>query len=201
MNSVKPYEHTQMGWVILVASLLPVLALLPLAMSGVPPTVVLAILGLMLVIATLFASLTVGVDARAITLKFGIGVFRRRIDLAEVRAFGEVDNPWYWGWGIRWYPGGKLYNVSGSTAVELELRNKRRVRVGTDEPQALCAARPIGAIESALGACGLTQPTPSQVGDCCDLPSPGASDGSLAYDALSGTTTNRHGDAHCDRDR
>jgi len=100
----------------------------------------LILVALLLVLALLFATLTVRVDGEAISWRFGIGLIRRRIDLAEVRAFAEVQNPWYWGWGIRYYRGGKLYNVSGLSAVELALRNGERVRVGTDEPGELFRA-------------------------------------------------------------
>jgi hypothetical protein len=51
-----------------------------------------------------------------------------------------VRNPWYYGWGVRLTPHGILYNVSGLNAVELLLDDGRRVRVGTDEPDALVRA-------------------------------------------------------------
>jgi hypothetical protein len=79
-------------------------------------------------------------------VRFGIGLIRKRIDLAKVRAFRSVRNPWYWGWGIRLYPGGWLYNVSGLDAVELALDDGTELRVGTDEPERL-----VDALRRALG--------------------------------------------------
>jgi len=140
MSASEPYRHTQIGWVILVASLLPLLAFLPIVLLPGSRSVVLIAWAVMLVLASLFATLTVRVDDQRISLRFGIGLLCRRIELANLSAFAIVENPWYWGWGIRRYPGGKLYNVSGSDAVELVLHNNERVRIGTDEPAALCAA-------------------------------------------------------------
>ncbi len=146
MSLQQPYEHTQVGWVTLASLLLPigVLAwLMRLAGPGIAFSVPVAAL---VVLALLFGWLTVRVDGEAISWRFGIGLGRRRIDLAEIRAFAQVLNPWYWGWGIRWYREGTLYNVSGLAAVEFALRNGGRVRVGTDEPEALAAA-----LEAELG--------------------------------------------------
>jgi hypothetical protein len=146
MGLTKPYEHTQIGWVVLGSLLLPVPLFFVLGAAAGAKLPLLLVVALLLVMALLFASLTVRVDGEAISWRFGIGLVRRRIDLAEVRAFAEVENPWYWGWGIRYYRGGKLYNVSGLSAVELALRDGRRVRVGTDEPGELFRA-----LEAELG--------------------------------------------------
>jgi hypothetical protein len=51
-----------------------------------------------------------------------------------------VTNPWYYGLGIHWTPHGILYNVSGFSAVEVRLFPGTTFRVGTDEPDQLCAA-------------------------------------------------------------
>jgi hypothetical protein len=161
MGLTKPYEHTQIGWVMLGSLLLPVPLLLVLSTLPAANFPLLVMLGVLSVVALLFPTLTVRVDGEAISWSFGIGLIRRRIDLAEVRSFAEVQNPWYWGWGIRWYRGGKLYNVSGLSAVELALRSGHRVRVGTDEPSALFRA-----LEAELG-----QPVP--LSDLPAVASPG----------------------------
>ena len=49
----------------------------------------------------------------------------------------EVTTHWIYGWGIRWIPGGWLWNVSGLDGVELALVSGRRFRIGTDEPEQL----------------------------------------------------------------
>src|SRR5262249_1962826 len=133
------YRHTQFGWV--VVAILAVVALvvaisLPKEATGVG-WVPLALLGLVLV---LFLALTVEVDLEAIRVWFAPGVIRKRSPLAEVRSWRAVRNPWYCGWGIRVGPRAVLWNVSGFDAVELDLPEGRRFRIGTDEPEALLRA-------------------------------------------------------------
>jgi hypothetical protein len=134
------YRHTQIGWVILGV----MAAILAFVWSRLPPEVAAAAGFPLLLVAALtllvFSALTVEVDAEAIRLRFGIGLVRKRIPLAEVRSWREVRNPWYTGWGIRLGPGYVLWNVSGRDAVELALASGRCFRVGTDEPAALAAA-------------------------------------------------------------
>ena len=134
------YRHTQIGWVILGV----VAAILAFVWSRLPPEAA-AAAGFPLLLVTVltllvFSALTVEVDAEAIRLRFGVGLVRKRIPLAEVKAWREVRNPWYTGWGIRLGPGYVLWNVSGRDAVELALASGRCFRVGTDEPAALAAA-------------------------------------------------------------
>ena len=134
------YRHTQIGWVILGV----VAAILAFVWSRLPPGVAAAAGFPLLLLAALtllvFSALTVEVDAEAIRLRFGIGLVRKRIPLAEVKAWRVVRNPWYTGWGIRLGSGYVLWNVSGFDAVELHRASGRRFRVGTDEPAALLAA-------------------------------------------------------------
>ncbi len=147
MRMELPYEHVQVGWVILSSLLLPVaiLAMVASAVSSNVPLLVAA--GFLVLLAALFGTLRVRVDASALSIRFGIGIIRRRFALSDLRSFAEVENPWYYGWGIRLYPGGTLYNVSGLGAVELALRDGGRVRVGTDESAKLYLV-----LESILGA-------------------------------------------------
>jgi hypothetical protein len=53
-----------------------------------------------------------------------------------------IQQPWsqHCGWGIRWIGRGWLWNVSGLRAVELELRDGRRFRVGSNRPERLAEA-------------------------------------------------------------
>jgi hypothetical protein len=88
----------------------------------------------------LFGSLTVTVDTERVQLWFGPGLIRKRFDLSRILDAKAVRNPWWFGWGIRVIPDGWLYNVSGLDAVELLMGDGRKVRIGTDEPDALLAA-------------------------------------------------------------
>ena len=139
------YRHTQVGWTLIVLVVAVVLAELTIvAFSAPQSTLALALAGALVavvaVMLALFATLTVVVDDRTVSLSFGLGSLRREVMLADVVAVHKVRNHWYAGWGVRIIPRGRLYNVGGLDAVELEMDNGRVVRVGTDQPDALLAA-------------------------------------------------------------
>ena len=141
------YRHTQTGWAIIVA-LIAVAAVTPLLVAtiddGPLPLVFVAVI---LLLMAMFATLTIVVDDRHLGFHFTFGLIRKRIALADIRHYKAVRNPWYYGWGIHLYPGGVLYNVSGFQAVEVLLKGGKRLRIGTDEPDAV-----VRAIEGVIGA-------------------------------------------------
>jgi hypothetical protein len=131
------YRHTQFGTVILLSTFVigvPVTLLLLASQLLIPAIVAAAVLALTVLC---FGWLTVSIGDDTLDIRFGIGLIKKRIELSNVRAFQRVRNPWYWGWGIRLYPGGWLYNVSGLDAVELVLGDGKELRIGTDEPEEL----------------------------------------------------------------
>jgi hypothetical protein len=136
------YEHTQPGYVTgpaLAAGAL--ITYFPFQdASGAVGGVGLAMTGGLLVGAVLFSSLTVTVSDEDLCFYFGPGVWTRRIPLDAIEAVESVRNSAWHGWGIRFTHHGWLYNVSGLRAVELTVRDEGRLRVGTDEPEALAAA-------------------------------------------------------------
>ena len=134
------YRHTQFGKVIVVttAAIIP-LAALPAWLAGIA-TAAWLILGSMVVVLALFASLTVEIDAEHLRIRFGIGLIRKRFPLDQIDTCRPVTNPWIYGWGIRLTPHGWLYNVSGVEAVELKMKSGKTCRIGTDEPEVLIAA-------------------------------------------------------------
>jgi hypothetical protein len=131
------YRHTQVGWVIIASVLGSALALLALGQRGAIAAVLLPVAVVLLLVGIPFATLTVRVDEQDLLLFFGPGLVRKRVPLAEIRAYRAVKNPWYYGWGIHYFRGGAIYNVSGFGAVELMRKDGRRLRVGTDEPALL----------------------------------------------------------------
>lgn len=141
-----PYRHTQVGWTIIFPVLGGVFLLLLTVFflagpSDATAVLVSSIVAVILFIAlVLFGSLTVGVDSEAVDLAFGVGWVRVSVPLVDVSQARRVRNSWLMGWGVRMIPNGRLYNVSGLDAVELQLVNGRVVRVGSDEPDALLAA-------------------------------------------------------------
>ena len=139
------YRHTQIGWTLIVLVVAVVLAELTIvAFSSPQGTLALAFSGALVavvaVVLALFSTLTVTADDHALRLWFGLGLLRREVLLADVTAVRKVRNHWYVGWGVRIIPRGRVYNVGGLDAVELEMESGRVVRVGTDQPDALLAA-------------------------------------------------------------
>lgn len=121
------------------------------------PVETLLVLGLLILFTIVFLysshSLTVTVTRDEITLKFGSGPIRKRFAVSEIESATRVTNRWYNGWGIvrcrnlPWWNvlfphgwDGWIYNVSGFDAVELQLKNSEKHRIGTDEPDELLAA-------------------------------------------------------------
>ncbi len=99
--------------------------------------------------AYLFHSLTVKVSRDRVTLRFGPGLIRKSFDTINICNAGIVRNPWYYGWGIKLTPHGWLYRVSGFEAVQIELRNGRKYRIGSDQSKDL-----LEAIRTATGQAG-----------------------------------------------
>ena len=150
------YEHTQPGtlirWImgIVIVGLTVLMAAVkvwshPIYIQLIP----VASVAMLIICLALFHSLTVEIDETNMTVRFGPGPIRKVFLLNEIRSARVVRNKWWYGWGIRLTPHGWLYNVSGLDAVELELKDEKKFRVGTDRPEELLAA-----IQSATGRTG-----------------------------------------------
>ena len=137
------YRRTQFGRVIAASclpGLVPVVVLVYYIRTPAVNWVAAAIVGFLVLVLLLFGSLTVEISGGHVRIRFGIGLIRKRWPLDGIESCRSVRNIWLYGWGIRKIPGAWLYNVSGLDAVELKLKSGKRVRIGTDEPQALSAA-------------------------------------------------------------
>jgi hypothetical protein len=144
------YRHRQVGYLIIFSLAGTVLLLAILAVFAVPGReiwIVLAMEAFLLACLAAFSTLTAQVDRRWVSVYFALPWLRRRIPLAEITDCRPVRNHWLCGWGIRLIPRGWMFNVSGLSAVELDLAGGRHFRIGTDQPEELAAA-----IRSALGA-------------------------------------------------
>ena len=99
----------------------------------------LTLIGLIIVLTVLgiFSRLTVTIDDQVIKIQFGLRIIRKTFPLEEIEAHRVVKNPWYYGWGIRFTPRGWLFNVSGFSAIELQMKSGKRYRIGTDDPDDL----------------------------------------------------------------
>jgi hypothetical protein len=104
------------------------------------PWLVVSLFGLLVLGLLTYATLTVEIDAEHIRARFGIGLIRKSIPLADIARCEVVRTPSWWGWGMHWTPSGWLYNVSGRAAVRVEMRTERPVMIGSDEAERLKAA-------------------------------------------------------------
>ncbi len=137
---MEQYRHTQIGYLLITLYSIAILFLGYFnIMTNFHP---LALIGLIIVLMVLgtFARLTVTVDDQMIRIQFGVRIIRKNFPLKEIEAYRVVKNPWYYGWGIRFTPRGWLFNVSGFSAIELQMKNGKRYRIGTDDPDNLAAA-------------------------------------------------------------
>jgi hypothetical protein len=71
---------------------------------------------------------------------FGVGIIRKKVQVAEIASCEPIRIRWWYGWGIHLTPYGWLYNVAGWDAVVITLRNGRKFALGTDDPHGLAAA-------------------------------------------------------------
>ncbi|MBP8604605.1 MAG: hypothetical protein KBI46_02015 [Phycisphaerae bacterium] len=88
----------------------------------------------------MLSGLTVTINDERIRIQFGPGVFWKTYPVNKIADCRPVRNCWWWGWGIRWYIRGWLYNISGLDGVEITFKNGKKVRIGTDQPQSLADA-------------------------------------------------------------
>jgi hypothetical protein len=151
-SAPRSYAHVQVGTTILfslVAAAIITVASLTFATRTVGgiralPAPALAAVGVALVAligaAVVFSRLDIRVESGELSWRFGLGLLEHRIPLSDIVSANVVTNPIWAGYGVRRLPGGWLYNVAGRQAVELQLRDGRRVRVGSDEPDALAQA-------------------------------------------------------------
>jgi len=134
---IKRYEHTQVGYFIIVAIVAAMVAIgIILATTGINWIAIaaLVVLGVALV---LFPSLTVVIREEELLVQFGSGVIRKRFRLNEIESCQAIRNPWYYGCGIRLTPRGMLFRVSGFHAVQIKLTTGKEYLIGTDVPQEL----------------------------------------------------------------
>ena len=137
---MEEYKHTQVGYIHVIAwsAIILVLACINVFIGFEPYTLIFLIL--LAVLLALLSTLTVRVGGGAITVQFGVGIIRKRIQLSDVETYAKVRNPWYYGLGIRYTPRGWLYNIYGLSAIELLMKNGRTCRIGTDDPEGFAQA-------------------------------------------------------------
>lgn len=134
------YRHRQFGTITAFAMAAAVLVTAFLALTQPDGPGYLPLLALLTFAQLAFVSLTVEVGAQVLAVRFGVGWIRFHFPIDQIRSARPVRNRWFYGWGIRMTPHGWLFNVGGLDAVEVEFASGRRVRIGTDQPEALASA-------------------------------------------------------------
>ena len=144
------YSRTQVGWWMLIAlgaATVPVLALLggqSIGRQSLPPSDARVVAGVVLVVlvltAALLSTLSVRIAGDTLSWRFGPGLVRFTLPIAEIATVVPTRSSWLAGIGIHWIGSGWVYNVSGRDAVEITKRDGGKVWIGTPEPAALAAA-------------------------------------------------------------
>ncbi|MDP2091355.1 MAG: hypothetical protein Q8K30_07205 [Candidatus Gracilibacteria bacterium] len=131
------YNHTQIGvLMIIVLIAITFLFIYIVYLNGVEFYSLTSMILIFLILLS-FLTLNVNIDDDALNIKFGYGLYTNSFLLKEIESVKVVKNPWYIGWGIRfWFWPKKIivYNVSGFDAVEIVLKDGKIYRIGTDEP-------------------------------------------------------------------
>ena len=135
---MKPrYSHTQIGWVIIGFVLAAIIIITGVLIFQEFLWIAFIVALFLLTLLFLFASLTVSGYETHLEIRFGIGLIRIKFDFKDIQSCKKVRNSPLYGFGIRIIPGGLLYNVSGLDAVELQMKNGKKFRIGTDVPDEL----------------------------------------------------------------
>ena len=134
---MKIYKHSQPATLILRATLS--LAALMAVIGWLVARQAFIAVPILLLSAWLFHSLTIAIAEGELRWRFGPGLIRKRVKLADIASVKVVRTNFIEGWGIHFSRFGMLYNVSGWDAVAITLRNGKRFALGTDEPEVLAA--------------------------------------------------------------
>ena len=133
---------------VIAASWVPFLSVIvgpPAKEPVLPVALVLIVFGTLFPILLWKTKLVVTVDTEILAIAFtGIGYFRRRISLTVIaEAYAKIYSPIkeYGGWGIkssRKY--GHSYTISGNQAVQIILKNGKKILIGSQKADELAAA-------------------------------------------------------------
>lgn len=145
------YKHTQVSWFMITITLVVLVffgwlqvtsRLEPASVDSGANFLVTAVMVLVLFVLASFSSLTVSVNEQCVKIRFGWGIFRKTFLLAQVATAKQVQNPWYYSWGIHYWLWPKMwvFNIAGLGAVELAMNNGKIFRIGTNEPEKLESA-------------------------------------------------------------
>ena len=140
---MKDFREFQFGWMVFaftppIQVLLTIMFLFRLGDRPMGTIIFIVISVTFALIYIFFYGMTTTVTAEKIIVSFGLGLRTVKKSLKEISSVEVVENPWYYGWGIRLIPKGMLYNISGSRGIELKFIDSNRVvRIGSKDPRRL----------------------------------------------------------------
>ena len=136
----RTYHHVQRGDLLIGMLFATSGATLVAILAAGPQSLMIFALFLQLLATLAFCSSVITITGGNVSIRYGPGWFRRSIALREIASCRIIRNIFAYGWGMR--KAGRRYSVrlSNASAVEFELRNGRRVQIGTDRPIALVEA-------------------------------------------------------------
>jgi hypothetical protein len=137
------YEHVQTGrlhWILYVALAMMLAGAWSVRFEQPVSTILFATAIFIAPLPLMFQTLTVRDEGDRLAVRFGpIGLFKKTIPYAEIKAFARDRSKWIDGWGIHCIPGrGWTYNLWGFDCVTVTVGSKT-IRIGTDDPEGLVA--------------------------------------------------------------
>jgi hypothetical protein len=136
----RTYHHVQRGDLLIGVLFATSSATVAAIVAGGPQSLRIVALFLQLLAIIAFCCSVITITADNVSVRYGPGWFRRSIALSEIASIRIVRNIFAYGWGVRKRGRGYSIRLSQASAVEFELRNGRRVHIGTDRPIALVEA-------------------------------------------------------------
>ncbi|QOL25076.1 hypothetical protein LP316_12295 [Thalassotalea sp. LPB0316] len=125
------YRHKQQGTALLIVLALCGIFLIVATHEHI--VVMNLSLALLIIIATLFSSLTIYLTHDKIGWHFGLKFWHKTIPLSDITSARLITTKWYYGLGIRLVPSGWLYIVSGNHAIELTRLSGEKITIGTND--------------------------------------------------------------------
>lgn len=132
------YSNTQIGYPFFVACFSVLATVFTITKLGLQETkgendIIVLIVVLSIVLLMTFR-LKVNIVDNKLELTYGIGLYKKRFDLTDVKKVTLVKNKWYCGWGVRISSEGTIYNISGFDGVKVDLQSGVSFIVGTNKP-------------------------------------------------------------------
>ncbi|MEO9531542.1 MAG: hypothetical protein ABJG68_14655 [Crocinitomicaceae bacterium] len=136
------FKSSQTSWLIWVISILFLGSGIYLVISDVYDSATKVILIPYFIVAIalplLFSKLESTVYDDHISIKFGIGIIKKKIMITDIEEVTYVENKWWYGWGIRITPHGWLWNIKGKEALQFKIKGKARFfRLGCADMKAM----------------------------------------------------------------